>query len=189
MRLINIETLQLQRFPEDSIPPYAILSHVWGHQDDECRFQDFNDTKQHSEQLRSKRGYAKIINFCRKAQEHGHTWAWADTVCIDKTSYEELNTAINCMFAWYEQSEVCFAYLDNVEYCGPVIAIKRSSWFQRGWTLQEFIAPVRLSFFSREWTFLFARDDTSRGLESIAHGLVVKKRADLLAGYTAAEKM
>ncbi|KAF4880439.1 Vegetative incompatibility protein HET-E-1 [Colletotrichum siamense] len=160
MRLINTETLELQRFPEDSIPPYAILSHVWGHQDDECRFQDFNDTKQHSEQLRSKRGYAKIINFCRKAQEHGHTWAWADTVCIDKTSYEELNTAINCMFAWYEQSEVCFAYLDNVEYCGPVIdidnliseqfraqrgsvlsAIKRSSWFKRGWTLQEFIAP------------------------------------------------
>ncbi|KAF5487339.1 Vegetative incompatibility protein HET-E-1 [Colletotrichum siamense] len=95
MRLINTETLELQKFPEGSIPPYAILSHVWGNEDDECCFQDFKDTKAHSDKFKSKKGYAKIVNFCRKAQEYGHAWAWADTVCIDKTNYEELNTAIN----------------------------------------------------------------------------------------------
>ncbi|KAK2773513.1 het domain protein [Colletotrichum kahawae] len=66
MRLINTETLGLQRFPEGSIPPYAILSHVWGDEDDECRFQDFNDTKEPREELKSKKGYAKIVNFRRK---------------------------------------------------------------------------------------------------------------------------
>ena len=38
MRLLNSTTLQLEEFPENEIPKYAILSHTWGK--DEISFQD-----------------------------------------------------------------------------------------------------------------------------------------------------
>jgi hypothetical protein len=46
---------------------------------------------------------------------------------------------------------------------GPVktraVAFRDSRWFQRGWTLQELIAPRRLSFFDHSWEPLGRRDE------------------------------
>ncbi|KAF6784439.1 het domain protein [Colletotrichum sojae] len=100
MRLINTESLKLKEFADDNLPPYSILSHLWG--DERGR--------------QIKPGNAKIVNFCRVSRENGFYWAWADTVCIDKSDYDEHNTAINSMFAWHEQSEVCLFVL----YCLPL---------------------------------------------------------------------
>ncbi|KAK4032864.1 vegetative incompatibility protein-like protein HET-E-1 [Parachaetomium inaequale] len=41
-------------------------------------------------------------------------WVWVDTCCIDKTSSAELSEAINSMYAWYRDSEVCYVYLEDV---------------------------------------------------------------------------
>lgn len=38
MRLINVDTLHIHTFTEQDTPPYAILSHTWGH--DELTFQE-----------------------------------------------------------------------------------------------------------------------------------------------------
>jgi hypothetical protein len=40
---------------------------------------------------------------------------WVDTNCINKSSSAELSEAINSMFAWYRNSEVCYVYLADVE--------------------------------------------------------------------------
>lgn len=41
-------------------------------------------------------------------------WLWIDTICIDKRSSAELSEAINSMYSWYMNAEVCFAYLSDV---------------------------------------------------------------------------
>lgn len=59
MRLLNIETLEIETFVNASTrPPYAILSHTWGA--DEVTFQDLQLPV---EALDSKRGWGKISGF------------------------------------------------------------------------------------------------------------------------------
>jgi hypothetical protein len=86
----------------------------------------------------------------------GHSYVWIDTCCIDKTSSAELNEAINSMFRWYQNAEVCYAYLSDVpsglgEGKEKAAALRESKWFTRGWTLQELIAPPKLQFVSNDW--------------------------------------
>ncbi len=45
----------------------------------------------------------------------GVRYIWIDTCCIDKSSSAELSEAINSMYRWYEESVVCYAYLEDVE--------------------------------------------------------------------------
>jgi len=75
-------------------------------------------------------------------------------LCIDESSSAELSKAINSMFQWYQSAEVCYVYLlDFVlnsqlqEFLEHGIGV--SQWFERGWTLQELLAPRHLEFFDR----------------------------------------
>lgn len=161
MRLIETRTLDLCEFTGDKIPEeYAILSHRW--EDEEVTFQDWQDLSV----AKSKKGFAKIDMACNLAQRHGLDYLWVDTNCIDKTSSAELSEAVNSMFSWYQRSTVCYAYLSDVElssggfdrmnqehveqFCG-------SKWFARGWTLQELLAPVALTFYSQDWSEIAPR--------------------------------
>ena len=54
------------------------------------------------------------------------------------------------MYLWYESSKMCVVYLDDV----PQKPITESHWFDRGWTLQELIAPKVVSFFDRNWNLI-----------------------------------
>lgn len=100
MRLLNTETGQFRDYFEPDPPRYAILSHRWT--SDETTHKDF---------LKSRRtdtaGHRKILDFCRTASAQGYQWVWADTVCIDKSSSAELSEAINSMFRYYAESDVC----------------------------------------------------------------------------------
>lgn len=42
-----------------------------------------------------------------------------DTCCIDKSSSSELSEAINSMFRWYKNSNICYAYLSDVSVMKP----------------------------------------------------------------------
>lgn len=149
MRLINCETLEIHKFLENKRPSYAILSHTWG--SEEVSFQEFLEGRG-----RSKAGYDKVLKCCQLALKHNFDWVWVDTVCIDKTSSAELSESINSMFRWYQQADICFAYLSDVPERGGFEAqgshFRESRWFKRGWTLQEMLAPEVLWFFSRQWT-------------------------------------
>lgn len=145
MWLLNIETKKLEYFEGRSIPPYAILSHRWT-----CDEVSFQDVINGAATLRS--GWLKIDNFCTQVCTDGIPVAhvWIDTCCIDKSNNSELSEAINSMYKWYLQAEVCYAYLADVS-SGNEIEFRNSAWFRRGWTLQELLAPNDVQFFDQNW--------------------------------------
>ena len=59
------------------------------------------------------------------------------------------------MFKWYARAEICYAYLADVSVdrgqFAAIADLKCSRWFRRGWTLQELLAPVNVTFLSRDW--------------------------------------
>ncbi|KAI0418653.1 heterokaryon incompatibility protein-domain-containing protein [Xylaria grammica] len=128
MRLINSKTLQLHEFEQSSpgIPRYAILSHTWG--DDEVTFHDM--TSKHPAALARKKGYAKIWQTCRLAQQDNLEYVWIDTCCIDKSSSAELSESINSMFKWYANAAVCYVFLFDFELLAPDIL----AFYDAGWT-------------------------------------------------------
>jgi hypothetical protein len=151
MRLLNVHTRQLEEFFGDAIPHYAILSHTWGKE--EVTLQDLaKEGHQH------KQGYAKIEGCCQQAIKDELSWVWVDTCCIDKTSSAELSEAINSMFRWYENSDVCYAYLQDVPSGTDIYeedsSFGKSRWFTRGWTLQELLAPRLIQFYDTNWMLI-----------------------------------
>ncbi|MCJ1286389.1 hypothetical protein MMC26_005734 [Xylographa opegraphella] len=100
-------------------------------------------------------GYKKIKNCCKQAVSDGFDFVWVDTCCIDKSSSSELSEAINSMYRWYFNSQVCYTYLVDVPSNGDPgskgSAFTRSRWFTRGWTLQELLAPESVIFYSQDW--------------------------------------
>ncbi|KAI0810053.1 heterokaryon incompatibility protein-domain-containing protein [Xylaria sp. FL0064] len=144
MRLINVNTHSITEFLSDyDVPHYAILSHTWSA--GEVTFQDM----QRPRALRDKsRGLDKIKAVCNVAKRDRLEWVWVDTCCIDKASSAELSEAINSMFRYYQQSRVCYAYLDDVSLDGrpdledPLEDLRRARWFRRGWTLQELVTRI-----------------------------------------------
>lgn len=141
---------RLTEFHDDSLPPYAILSHTWiQHDGAEPTFRDLREGSG-----QEKLGYKKI-EFCgEQAKRDGLEYFWVDTCCINKENHSELSHAIRSMFRWYRGSDVCYVYLSDV--CSPdnTIIVRswesefyRSRWFTRGWTLQELLAPRSVEFF------------------------------------------
>lgn len=143
MRLLHTQTFELREFLGDSIPEYVILSHTW--EKEEVTFQDMMSTGSGAQE---KLGWGKIQFCCRQAVQDGFSWAWIDTCCIDKTSSAELSESINSMYAWYKNSCICYAYLQD---CHNRWEIPESRWWTRGWTLQELIAPSCVEFFDAGW--------------------------------------
>jgi len=162
MWLLDTTSLALTAFFDDNTPYYAILSHTWG--PEEVSFQDIQG--QHLALL-NRAGYCKIRGFCSKAQEAGFQYGWVDTCCIDKTNNAELSEAINSMYRWYSNAVTCYAYLADVSLRSRDDPLTDSSplnspliysrWFERGWTLQELIAPPEVMFFDTYWNVIGTR--------------------------------
>jgi hypothetical protein len=66
------------------------------------------------------------------------------------------------MFRWYGDSEVCYAFLSDVDADEPPSAeyssFSMSRWFTRGWTLQELIAPGVVYFYGAGWKQIGSRE-------------------------------
>ncbi|KIM96550.1 hypothetical protein OIDMADRAFT_70621, partial [Oidiodendron maius Zn] len=206
MRLINTQTLELHEFFDTRTPPYAILSHTWG--EGEITSQDWlysnsqrlPGTSALSEGdinlLKSKAGYIKTTSACRQASLDSCDWIWIDTICIDKKSSAELSEAINSMFKWYTNAVVCYAFLADVsnltlEACHASDSrFRRSRWFERGWTLQELIAPKKLDFYSEHWSKIGSKQDLSDLIEEITKvPKTCLHNSNVLPSYTIAAKM
>jgi len=159
MRLINVNTLELETFNDErNIPRYAILSHRWV-DGQEVLYKDL--VKRRNEQLR---GWWKIRLCCTQAATDGLGYAWVDTCCIDKNSSAELSEAINSMFRWYANAHICYSYLPDVTFNKNdhwEQEFTTSSWFTRSWTLQELLAPKSLEFYDRTWNKIGLRSALS----------------------------
>lgn len=99
----------------------------------------------------------KIKKACAVARRYGHSLVWIDSCCIEKESSAELSEAINSMFSWYSHAVVCFAYLadfpfDRFDRKKPASETGGTCrWFNRGWTLQELVAPRVVVFLGKDW--------------------------------------
>jgi hypothetical protein len=60
------------------------------------------------------KGFSKIKGCCETAAQGGWEYAWVDSCCINKRSSGKLSEAINSMFEWYSNAEVCYVYLSDV---------------------------------------------------------------------------
>lgn len=166
MRLLNAKTRKFEEFFGDNTPPYAILSHRWG--DDEVTFQDIKSGRL---SWRKPWSWTLKLEGCRlQAKKDNLSYIWVDTCCIDKTNSVELSEAINSMFNWYKNAARCYAYLSDVHfYNGPkaVEQLSISSWFTRGWTLQELLAPKEVHFYSSRWEPIGTKNNLSSTIEEV----------------------
>ncbi|KAF5344876.1 hypothetical protein D9758_011543 [Tetrapyrgos nigripes] len=150
MRLLHTRTLQFREFQTDT-PPYAILSHTW--EDEEVTYHDIL----HLSIAKRKSGFRKVIKACLHARKYKFDWIWIDSCCINKESSAELSEAINSMYQYYADAQVCYAYLCDVSSTEDPdprdtgSSFKRCRWFRRGWTLQELLAPSYVVFLDRDW--------------------------------------
>jgi hypothetical protein len=213
MRLINASTIRLETFHNEStLPPYAILSHTWG--DSEVTFQDFAAlvTSKRRGHVLSSAGYYKIAKACEQALSEGLAYVWADTVCIDKTSSAELSEAINSMFRWYRNAEICYAYLDDIDMFDPMRSsdatlmlnegrfwnksidaidgndLAKARWFTRGWTLQELVASSKVAFYIKGWKYVGSKSSMKNNLSRIT-GVDTRSLMEFRTNVSVAERM
>ena len=168
MRLINTRTFELKEAYGN--PNYAILSHRWG--DSEVTFQTLSPTDLANPSLRNP-SLNKIRGACAQAREQKLEWLWIDTCCIDKANAVEETRSINAMFDWYRSAAVCYTYLHDVDASSSsrLGTFHRqqgnqvSEWFERGWTLQELLAPRHMEFYDFKWNYMGTRQDLSADIQ------------------------
>ncbi|KAF2688290.1 hypothetical protein K458DRAFT_384473 [Lentithecium fluviatile CBS 122367] len=114
LRRCDTGNFSLTQFNDEAIPPYAILSHIWGADTEEVTFEDLtNDTG------KDKPGYVKI-RFCgEQARLDGLQYFWIDSCCIDKADKAEFSYAIQSLFRWYRNAARCYVYLSDVSNSFP----------------------------------------------------------------------
>jgi hypothetical protein len=144
---------------------YAIFSHRWLFS--EPSYQDMS-TEPMRVRVDPEPKWKKLQEFCRKAKDdHGCEFAWSDTCCIDKTRSAELDESIRSMFRWYRNSHICIAHLSETANLEALERQQRGekgggakvdTWFTRGWTLQELLAPPQIKFYGRNWEPLVPLD-------------------------------
>jgi hypothetical protein len=197
MRLLQLKTNDEFGLTKDlinNIPPYAILSHTWGNDDEEVTFKDL------AEGSRNNKAGCRKIQFCaEQAARDGLQYFWVDTCCIDKSNNTELSEAINSMFRWYRNAVKCYVYLSDVSTnnhnqnnLSPQsweAAFRKSRWFTRGWTLQELIAPPSVEFFSLEGRRLGDKKSLERQVHEVT-GLTLRAlQGNALFEFSIAERM
>ncbi|OCL07686.1 HET-domain-containing protein [Glonium stellatum] len=182
MRLLNINTFQLETYNDEQlIPIYAILSHTWG--EEEVLFKDI-----HNDPIKEE--FQQLQRFCNEARNFGVSHVWIDTCCINKESSSELSEALNSMFSWYRNARLCIAYLSDVFTVNQ--SIDHSRWFTRGWTLQELIVPTEIWFYTREWKFIGIRStlaDQIMQLTGVNKRVLEKDGAKTLPDFSVAIRL
>ncbi|KAL2063515.1 hypothetical protein VTL71DRAFT_5320 [Oculimacula yallundae] len=204
MRLFNTQKVKSIEVFGSEIPPYAILSHTWS--DGEILLQDLQGgdvrdaswsdlSKQLPKALRGDKtkGFRKVLRTTEIARQNNYDLVWVDTCCIDKTSSAELSEAINSMYRWYEEANICYAYLADVPAAsiespfGASSRFRRSRWFNRGWTLQELIASKQVELFASDWSYLGSKTGDLRFSRLLSE--ITGVQLDVVLGQVSPQEM
>jgi hypothetical protein len=160
MRLLNVSTVELEDFPNaKNRPPYVAVSHIWG--PEEISYVDMTKARQTAVR---KQGYKKIQIICKLVREQNLQYLFIDVCCLkDSTRFDgsktaEFSEAINSMFNWFADAELCFAYLKDSNDQDEA-AFHQTRWFTRRWTLLEFLAARKLVFFNGNGEYIGDRDN------------------------------
>jgi hypothetical protein len=79
------------------------------------------------------------------------------------------------MFGWYQNAQVCYAYLsdvparENLDHYRDNSEFRWSKWFTRGWTLQELLAPEVVVFYNHDWVEIGTKALMSEVISSITN--------------------
>ena len=79
------------------------------------------------------------------------------------------------MFRWYKQAQVCWVYLEDVVQTkdengsskSSYNEFRQSTWFTRGWTLQELLAPQSVFFYDKRWNFIQNKGPLSADIAAV----------------------
>ena len=196
MRLLKASggDFELISVSDDSPPPYAILSHTWTEGQEVTYHELLAGIRQ------GKTGFDKIRFCLDRAAKDGLEYCWVDTCCINKSTSDELSTAINSMFRYYQRARKCYVYLTDVHVSAEVVdaqdfriswveAFRQSRWFTRGWTLQELLAPASVEFFSKECKRLGSRISLEQDIYKITQIPVEALRGRDLSEFSIEERM
>jgi hypothetical protein len=186
MHLLNTATLQVETYLDDDIPPYAILSHTWGYHE-----VTFADLARIDEEVSAMPGWAKVRDCCSVAIAEGFRYTWIDTCCIDKRSSAEMQEAMNSVFRWYANAEVCYVYLEDI-LGGNTHNIYETRWMRRGWTLMELVAPKEIVFLDKNWNRIGTKLSLTpvlAGITGIPEPALFRMAPASLSRYSIAERM
>ncbi|KAI1869377.1 hypothetical protein JX265_006467 [Neoarthrinium moseri] len=166
----DLEHLTIRHFEGDP-PPYAILSHKWGKE--EVTYHESHKLVGSQNAAALKKSFEKIKKCCKQTAADGLRYVWVDTCCIDKRSSAELSEAINSMFNYYRDAVICYAFLEDVisseKPTSPESQFGKSTWFARGWTLQELLAPSIVVFFNSTWENIGTREELRPVISAVTH--------------------
>ena len=100
------------------------------------------------------------------------------------------------MFDWYQNADVCLVYLQDVDSsldpAAPAItpgSLRASDWFTRGWTLQELVAPLVVSFHGGDWRSIGSRAQLGPILSEVTGIDADFFETSYLSRYSVAQKM
>ena len=181
MRLLNTKSHEFGEFFDSDVPKYAILSHRWGEQ--EVLYKEFKKGKASEGPglnkvrefcaLAAQDGFGWIwIDTCCIDKRSS-----AELSEAINSMYRWYNRSAVCYVylgdVCYSPSEI--SILKDIQdksvhpaygYAGPPSfsifhewnalkqKFRKSSWFCRGWDLQELLAPVDIKFFDKRWTLI-----------------------------------
>jgi len=108
--------------------------------------------------------------------------------------------AINSIVTWYERAAVCYVFLEDVFLPDGLLywrmdagfqkRISSSSWFTRGWTLQELLAPKNVIFSDGNWHRIGDKHDFYEPLfATTGIGRVFLMGWDLISSASVAQRM
>ena len=144
----------------------------------------------------SKSGYCKIVFCGEQAARDNLTYFWVDSWCINKDSSAELTEAINSMFRWYHGAVKCYVYLSDVSASASDASqtaweanFRKSKCFTRGWTLQEFLAPAVIEFYSCQHQRLGDKESLNRLIHDITRIPLEVLRGQDLETFSVEERM
>lgn len=179
----EIDFFSLVKAEGDNIPPYAILSHTWGADEEELDFLDVvtagglygrrtNRTGHgvdhklvRSEDLtpseraaaitfaKAKGAYCKALFCATQAKKDGLEYCWIDSSCIDKRSSAELSEALNSMFRWYQEAAKCYVFLSDF----PTLEHDLSKIRPESWESEYQLALQNCRWFTRGWYLHLSR--------------------------------
>ena len=138
---------------------YAVLSDHWGEP-----VPAYGDIPRPA-LIENRPGYYDVAKFCNIAHTHNMEYAWVDSCCIDRSSDAELNQSIRSMYRWYGNSSICIVHLADSFF---VEELSQDSWFRRGWTLMQLLAPERLKFYDKTWAPLTERSNDKKSPDVLA---------------------
>jgi Tol biopolymer transport system component len=192
LKIDNSGAFSLEEFSKDKIPPYAILSHTWGTAKDEVAYRDMVEGT-----AGNKPGFKKLTFCGTQAKTDGLHYFWVDSCCIDKSNINELTTAINSMFRWYQNAKRCYVYLSDVSvrtqdgrshHIEWESAFRSSRWFTRGWTLQELLAPDIVVFYSQDRVRLGDKKSLRQNIADITGIAVEALQGQRLSDFSIEER-